>query len=560
MLEVNDRIHSDVSGRTYTITWASSAIANAEVGFASTDEEGNVYFIKKLLTPVYPLDASTISPGALKKKQELCDNHFRKFSEVYNSVRRGCGEEGACVPILDFFREGSRYYTVYRKINADTLSLSEISSLPSKEKYKILLRLVQGLQPLHVLGIIHGDLKPDNILVQKDGSSWRIRLIDMNDCYLAGQPNEPGAVLGTMEYYSPELADYNFYEIDDPEDEEEMALVRRMANSLTVKSDVFALGIIFCEFFSGKRPIITDERITGIYEAAKMGALELPEKVKKDSKISTLINKMLAPDFHERISLTQVGSGLQQIINRRLTPPEIVCDPQENDDFKVSLVTYSDGYILYTTDGSKPTKSSKRYESPFIVKKFTTIKAITTDGEKVTDEKSIQAWQKKPKSHSPRIIVKGRDVSIIPDDKSPLATKVYYTTDDTEPTVSSNLYTERFVAAPGVSVIRAIAVEPLSLTSKEANKTRVYKKKVSKPIVHYKQGLVSMESIEGNSIYYTLDGSMPTSDSISYTGEFMVLDTNRFHIIAVCVDAENTISEPYEIKRPSGLNGLKKKE
>lgn len=560
MLKVNEEIHSDVTGRTYTITWASDKIAMAEVGFASTEEEGNVFFIKKLLKPRYPIDPSMFPPIVFKKKRDYCDNHFHRFSEIYNSVRNGCGENGACVPIIDFFREGSCYYTVYRKINADTLSLSEISSLPSKEKYRILLRLVQGLQPLHVLGIIHGDLKPDNILVQKDGTSWRIRLIDMNDCYLAGQPDEPGAVLGTMEYYSPELANYNFYEIDDPEDEEEMALVRRMANSLTVKSDVFALGIIFCEFFSGHRPTITDDKISGIFEAAKTGALELPEEVKKDSKISALINKMLAPDYHERISLTQVGAGLQQIINNRLTPPEIVCDPQENDEFKVSLVTYSDGYILYTTDGSKPVKSSKRYEAPFIVKKFTTIKAVTTDGEKISEEKSKQAWQMKPRSHSPRIIVKGRDVSIIPDDNSPLATKLYYTTDDTEPTISSYLYTERFVAAPGVSVIRAIAVEPLSLPSREANKKKVYKKKVSKPIVHYKHGLVSMESIEGNSIYYTLDGSMPTSDSISYTGEFMVSDTNRFHIIAVCVDAENTISEPYEIKRPSGLNGLKKKE
>lgn len=557
MLGINDRIHSEVSGRTYTITWASSAIYQAEVGFASTKEDGEVYFIKRLLTPKYPLDATIFSPAVFRKKQDQCDNYFRKFSEVYASVRRGCGEDGACVPILDFFREGTRYYTVYRKINANTLSLSEISSLPSKEKYKILLRLVQGLQPLHVLGIIHGDLKPDNILVQKDGSSWRIRLIDMNDCYLAGQPNEPGAVLGTMEYYSPELANYNFYEIDDPEDEEEMALVRRMANSLTVKSDVFALGIIFCEFFSGKRPIITDEGIEGIFEAAKTGALELPEEVKKDSKISALINKMLAPDFHERISLTQVGSGLQQIINNRLTPPEIVCDPQENDEFKVSLVTYSDGYILYTTDGSKPEKSSKRYESPFIVKKFTTIKAVTTNGEKTSEEKSIRAWIMKPKSHSPRIIVKGRDVTIIPDDKSPLATKVYYTTDDSEPTSSSNLYTERFVAAPGVSIIRAIAVEPLSLPSQEAYKTKVYKQRLAKPIIHYKQGHVIMEAIEGNAIYYTLDGTIPTKDSYLYSGEFILTDTNKFHVIAVCIDKEGSCSETSEIRRPSGL--LKKK-
>ena len=557
MLEVNDRIYSDVSGRTYTITWVSSAISQAEVGFASTEAEGDVFFIKRLMNMKYPLENKTIGAEVLRKKQEFCNNHFRKFSEVYNSVKRGCGESGACVPILDYFRDGPFYYTVYRRINADTLSLEEISSLASEEKYKILLRLVQGLMPLHVLGVIHGDLKPDNILVQKKDDSWRIRLIDMNDCYVAGQPNEPGAVLGTMEYYSPELANYNFYEIEDPEDEEEMALVRRMANSLTVKSDVFALGIIFCEFFSGQRPAITDDSISGIFEAARKNSLELPKGIQKDAKLSALINKMLAPDFRDRPTLTQVGAGLQQIINKKLTPPEILCEPTENDEFQVSIETYGEGYILFTTDGTKPDLSSKRYEKPFKVKKFTTIKAITTDGKKITDVKSIQAWQMMPKSHRPRIIVKGRDVSIIPDDKSPIDTKIYYTTDNTSPSIDSQLYTGKFVAASDVSMVRAIAIEPLSLPSREADCTKVYKLKVTKPIIHYKLGQVTMESSDGNAIYYTLDGSMPTKDSKRYSGEFNLVDTTNFHVIAICVDETGSISDPSEIKRPSGL--LKKK-
>lgn len=67
----------------------------------------------------------------------------------------------------------------------------------------------------------------------------------MNDCYRSGQPNEPGAVVGTPDYYSPELTTYNTYEIEDWEDEDEMEKVQSMAKDLTTRSDVFALGIIF---------------------------------------------------------------------------------------------------------------------------------------------------------------------------------------------------------------------------------------------------------------------------------------------------------------------------
>ena len=551
MFDINEKIHSDVTGRTYTITWASDTVANAEVGFASTEAEGNVYFIKKLLTPHYPTDDAPLSAALKAQRRELCENRYRKFSAVYNAVRNGCGEGGACVPILDYFREGAFYYTVYRKINASSLTLDEISELPQKEKYRILLRLVQGLLPLHTLGVIHGDLKPDNILVQRDGDSWKIRLIDMNDCYIAGEPMEPGSVLGTLDYYSPELATYNFYEIEDWEDDEEMAMVRRMANALTVKSDVFALGIIFCEFFSGCRPLIKDDRSGAIFEAANEGTLELPNKVLEDNKIATLIHKMLTADFRERPTLAQVGADLQKIINNKLLPPEIEFEPEDNDEyFNVILSTYSDGYILYTIDDTNPCSTSTRYEKPFKVKKFTTIKAITTDGKRKTVVETKKAWVKREHTHSPKIIVKGRDICIIPNDKSPLETKIYYTTNGEEPSAKSFVYSEKFVAEPGISKIRAIAIGPLAIPSKvvEAN---VYMPKVAKPIIHYRLGRISIVSKGGHKIFYTLDGSNPTVSSMEYKEEFTLPDTTRFHVKAVCVDDVGTLSDVEEIQRPN---------
>lgn len=552
MFNIDEQIYSSITGRTYTITWASDKVANAEVGFALA--MGGEYFLKRHLKPKYPTDDVILSPAMKTSGREKCDSNYKKIFAVYEAVRNGCGEGGACVPILDYFREGAFYYTVYRKINADSLSLNEISALPPKDKYLLLLRLVQGLMPLHALGVIHGDLKPDNILVQRDGDNWKIRLIDIDDCYIAGQPKEPGAVLGTIDYYSPELATYNIYEIEDWEDPEEMDFVNRMAHDLTLKSDVFALGIIFCEFFGGERPQSTDDKVQAIHEAAVKGCLELPFSVSCDPKISALIRKMLESDYKARPSLGQVGDDLRKIIQNKLVPPEIEFEALDDDGeaFKCVINTYSDGNVCYTLDGTDPTITSMKYTKPIQVAKHTTVKAIVTDGRRRTEIVSKQSWLKRNHTLVPKILVKGKVVTIRLNERSAITTQVFYTLDESIPSKESVLYSGPFTAPAGVKKIRAIAIGPKSIPSLivEAN---VYKMKVLKPIIHYRLGTVSMESPQGCNIYYSLDDSTPTKGSCKYVEPFKLADTTRFHVMAVCIDDEDSVSELVEIKRPSGI-------
>ena len=67
MLTVGEKIHSDYTGRTYIVTWASDKITQAEVGFASTPGDGDVYFIKRLLSMKYPTESSLGSPRMKKE-------------------------------------------------------------------------------------------------------------------------------------------------------------------------------------------------------------------------------------------------------------------------------------------------------------------------------------------------------------------------------------------------------------------------------------------------------------------------------------------------------------
>ena len=559
MLNIGDKIASNVTGRTYTVTWASEKITQAEVGFASTPSDGEAFFIKRLLCMKYPAESSPGSPAMKAKRREECDNLYDKYFRLYKSIEEGCGKAGACVPIEDYFRDGVFYYTVYRKINADSLTLKEIASMSEQDKFKLLLRLVQGLQPLHTQGVIHGDLKPENILVQRDGETWRIRLIDMNDCYAACHPNPPGEVIGTPDYYSPELITYNTYEIEDEEDDIELRHITSMANSLTTKSDVFALGIIFCEFYTGERPIISDDTIKFINEAAVNGALHLPLSLPK--KFSELLKKMLEPDHKCRLTITQVGEYLKNMIKdhsevRIIATPNISASYIDENTVKITITTDSDmADIYYSIDGTTPTKDSIKYSSPFNIPKFTPIKAIViTHKGKTSLVQQMTAWVKsggmKVVSKPPRIKVNGMQVEISTDCVT--ETKIYYTIDGSKPTISSTEYDAPFkvTVIGAVSKIRAVAKElgenKLLSSVVEAN---VYKGKVNKPTIRYKSGTVTMES-DGTPIYYTTNGTKPNNLSFQFNESFVIPDTTKFHIIAVCIDNDGAESEIVEIKRP----------
>ncbi len=93
-------------------------------------------------------------------------------------------------------------------------------------------QLCAGLEAAHQAGVVHCDLKPANIMVDKTGAAY---LMDFGlACSLdADQYKAPGMMIGTIEYMSPEQA---------------------TGKDADHRSDIFTLGIVLCELFTGERP------------------------------------------------------------------------------------------------------------------------------------------------------------------------------------------------------------------------------------------------------------------------------------------------------------------
>lgn len=107
----------------------------------------------------------------------------------------------------------------------------EQQSLSMKRCIDIILQVAYALAHLHSHGVIHGDLKPENILITEDGE---VKVIDFGIARLhEEEKKEKGQkIAGTPSYMSPEQK-------EDP-------------SKISFASDIYALGIIAYELFSGK--------------------------------------------------------------------------------------------------------------------------------------------------------------------------------------------------------------------------------------------------------------------------------------------------------------------
>jgi serine/threonine protein kinase/WD40 repeat protein/tetratricopeptide (TPR) repeat protein len=115
--------------------------------------------------------------------------------------------------------------------------------LPLKERLALFIAVCQAVQHAHQKGIIHRDLKPGNVLVARYDGKPAPKVIDFGIAKATGPKltertlfTEFGAVVGTLEYMSPEQAELNQLDID-------------------TRSDVYSLGVLLYELLTGTTPL-----------------------------------------------------------------------------------------------------------------------------------------------------------------------------------------------------------------------------------------------------------------------------------------------------------------
>jgi eukaryotic-like serine/threonine-protein kinase len=196
------------------------------------------------------------------------------------------------VPIFDIGHEGGLDYLVEELVEGESLRDTLRSGPLSIARFRHLaVQIAEGLDAAHRAGIIHCDLKPENIMVTPEDCA-RILDFGLATGRRTGSDaantslSQPGAVTGTPAYMSPEQAE---------------------GKSLDARSDIFSFGLVLYEMLSGRRAF------TGDSAASIMTAIvhEEPKPLDTTLALESILARCLRKSPADRFqSVTQVRDGL----------------------------------------------------------------------------------------------------------------------------------------------------------------------------------------------------------------------------------------------------------
>lgn len=134
-------------------------------------------------------------------------------------------------------------FIVMEYLRGPTLTqlIGEHSPLPRARVLEITAQILAGLEEAHLAGVVHADLKSDNIIVdQRRSGRDLVKLVDFGISRLVSAPRDgdDGAILGTPEYMAPEVIS---------------------GATPSFASDLYAVGVILYELITGKTPYFHEE-------------------------------------------------------------------------------------------------------------------------------------------------------------------------------------------------------------------------------------------------------------------------------------------------------------
>lgn len=141
------------------------------------------------------------------------------------------------------FLEDRRPYLVMERLHGETLAalLRRVQVVSAQDAIDVALQLLSALHAAHSVGVVHRDVKPDNVfLVGRNGCGPLVKLLDFGMCRRAAPEmkddltlTRAGQVVGTPEYMSPEQVSGN--------------------RDFDARIDLYAVGVMLYEALSGQR-------------------------------------------------------------------------------------------------------------------------------------------------------------------------------------------------------------------------------------------------------------------------------------------------------------------
>ena len=219
-------------------------------------------------------------------------------------LARKVSHPGVC-RIHDYGREGHLTYIVMEFLEGTDLKqeLKALGALPPDQAFDVAIQIAEGVDAVHRVGIVHRDLKTSNVMKTVGGA---VKLMDFGIAKSFGSDATAGAtasghVVGTPEYMSPEQA---------------------KAETIDVRSDVYALGIVIFELFTGDVPFRGDTPLNTLLKHLQdPPPLEGPSALRLPPPLVPVLRKALAKTAAERqATVRELIKDLEQVRAQTAAP------------------------------------------------------------------------------------------------------------------------------------------------------------------------------------------------------------------------------------------------
>ena len=247
------------------------------------------------------------------------------------------------VKVLDIgeFPDGIPYIQMeYVEGQSLQTKLDHEVALPLREALTIALRVADTMVIAHQHGVVHRDLKPDNVMLVREGNDLAVKIIDFGVARATGEAKlavtQNAAVIGTAGYFSPEAA---------------------AGLPADGRSDVFSLGVVLYEMLTGNLPFPAPTVRQALGNLLMMptpsAAANRPAELDPvPAEVDEIISEALAKEPSDRLTMLAFHKMLASIIDGL----------QENSSPVRSLFRTLRG--VGHTAASSPTLATPPAESP----------------------------------------------------------------------------------------------------------------------------------------------------------------------------------------------------
>lgn len=202
-------------------------------------------------------------------------------------------QHGNLCPIYDVGQVDDRHFLTMAYVDGPTLAQAG-PDLSADESVRILSQIARALEAVHRAGILHRDLKPSNVMINPDGEPVVMDFgLASRQSPMEAELTQSGTVIGSPAYMSPEQVDAR-------------------AEIIGPATDVYALGVIFYQLLTGRRPFEgSGMSVLGQISSGK--APPAPSEIADvDQRLEAICLKAMAHDVAERYqSARELSEALQ---------------------------------------------------------------------------------------------------------------------------------------------------------------------------------------------------------------------------------------------------------